>query len=168
VISWNEESRVAQKCTLCAHLLDQGWKEPRCVEACPTGALVFGDTEDPESDISRLLGSHETEALHPEYGLGERVRYIGLPKRFVAGSVVLGDTDECAVGLTVILKGTGTDQSVAETVVTDSFGDFEFEGLPADRSYEVRVSAPGYQSQEFAVKTNNDLYLGDIFLVKAT
>ncbi len=168
VISWNEESRVAQKCTLCAHLLDQGWKEPRCVEACPTGALVFGDTEDPESEISRLLGSYETEALHPEYGLGERVRYIGLPKRFVAGSVVLGDTDECAVGVTVSLKGTGTDQSGPETVVTDSFGDFEFEGLPADRSYEVSVSAPGYQSQEFAVKTNNDLYLGDIFLVKAT
>ncbi len=30
-IYWNEEQQVAQKCTMCAHLLDQGWKEPRCV-----------------------------------------------------------------------------------------------------------------------------------------
>jgi len=37
VIFWNEEKNIPQKCTLCAHLLDQGWKEPRCVEACPTG-----------------------------------------------------------------------------------------------------------------------------------
>jgi Fe-S-cluster-containing dehydrogenase component len=104
VIYWNDDSQIPQKCTLCAHLLDQGWKEPRCVEACPTGALVFGDSDDPDSAISRLLASQETEALRPEYGLGERVRYIGLPKRFVAGSVVWGDTDECAVGATVTLK----------------------------------------------------------------
>ena len=34
VIEWNEEKQLPQKCTLCAHLLDQGWKEPRCAEAC--------------------------------------------------------------------------------------------------------------------------------------
>ena len=162
VIYWNEAIQVPQKCTLCAHLLDQGWKEPRCVEACPTGALVFGDSDDPESEISKVLASRETEALRPEYGLGEKVRYIGLPKRFVAGSVVLGDTDECAVDVGVTLEGGGA----TTTVLTDSFGDFEFEGLPADQHYEVRVSAPGYQGQEFAVRTNVDLYLGDIILVK--
>ena len=57
VIYWNEEAQVPQKCTLCAHLLDAGWKEPRCVEACPTGALVFGDLDDPASEVSRLLAS---------------------------------------------------------------------------------------------------------------
>jgi len=36
----NEDLGVAQKCTLCAHLLDKG-RQPRCVEACPTGAMVF-------------------------------------------------------------------------------------------------------------------------------
>ena len=34
-IQWNEELKVAQKCTMCAHLLDDGWTEPRCVQACP-------------------------------------------------------------------------------------------------------------------------------------
>jgi Fe-S-cluster-containing dehydrogenase component len=162
VIYWNEESQTPQKCTFCAHLLDQGWKEPRCVEACPTRALVFGDTDDPASEISQLLEATETEVLRPEYGLGERVRYIGLPKRFVAGSVVLGDTDECAIGARVALEGPGATQ----TVSTDCFGDFEFEDLPADRAYSMRVSAPGYEAQTLAVKTNIDIYVGDIILVK--
>jgi Fe-S-cluster-containing dehydrogenase component len=45
-IWWNEERNVAQKCTFCAHLLAEGWKEPRCVQACPTGAMRFVKAED--------------------------------------------------------------------------------------------------------------------------
>ena len=48
-IEWNEELQLAQKCTLCAHLLDAGEPEPRCVESCPSGALVFGDLDDPRA-----------------------------------------------------------------------------------------------------------------------
>ncbi len=88
VIYWNEEKNIPQKCTFCAHLLDQGWKEPRCVEVCPTLALVFGDIEDPKSEISKLIASGKVEALNPEYELGEKVYYIGLPKKFIAGTVV--------------------------------------------------------------------------------
>ena len=39
VIYFNDALNIAQKCTFCAHLLDNGWTEPRCVDACPTGAL---------------------------------------------------------------------------------------------------------------------------------
>jgi Fe-S-cluster-containing dehydrogenase component len=163
VIYWNEEKQLPQKCTLCAHLLDQGWKEPRCVEVCPTGALLFGDLEDPNSEISRVIAAGKTEVLHPEYGLKEKVRYIGLPKRFVAGAVVLWDTDECAEGVRVTLEGEGEKR----TILTDNYGDFEFEGLPADKKYLVRVEAPGYRKQQFEVKTNVDVYLGDIILAKS-
>ena len=55
VIYWNEEKNLPQKCTLCAHLIDRGWKEPRCAEACPTQAMVFGDMDDPNSKISQLI-----------------------------------------------------------------------------------------------------------------
>jgi NAD-dependent dihydropyrimidine dehydrogenase PreA subunit len=162
-IYWNEETRVAQKCTLCAPLLAQGGKEPRWVEACPTGALIFGDLDDPESAVSKALASGKTEAMHPEYGLGEKVRYIGLPRNFVAGAVAFGDIDECATGVTVTLEGDGWTASA----VTEGFGDFEFEGLPTAKDYTVTVSAPGYASQRFDVRTNASVYLGDIVLQKS-
>jgi Fe-S-cluster-containing dehydrogenase component len=163
VIYWNEEKQVPQKCTLCVHLLDQGWKEPRCVEACPTGALVFGDLDDPGSEVSKLVASGKTEPLNGEYHLGEKVRYIGLPRRFIAGAVVLGDTDQCAEGVKVTLTGEGE----KKTKITDNYGDFEFEGLPADKNYILKVEVPGYKSQHFEVKTRVDVYLGDIILKKA-
>ena len=46
VIWFNDSLNIAQKCTFCAHLLDDGWTEPRCVDACPTGAFTFGDEDD--------------------------------------------------------------------------------------------------------------------------
>jgi Fe-S-cluster-containing dehydrogenase component len=162
VIYWNEEEQVPQKCTMCAHLLDDGWKEPRCVEACPTGALLFGDLDDPKSAVSKALAAVKPEALHPEYKLNEKVRYVGLPKAFVAGAAVFGDKDECAAGVTVTLEGTDGKQ----TTTTDNFGDFEFEGLPENTPYKVEIAAPGYKAQEFEVRTGASVYLGDIVLVK--
>src|SRR5512141_866463 len=55
VIEWNEEQQVPQKCTFCAHMLDKGEKVPRCVESCPTGALIFGDLDDPNSNIAKVM-----------------------------------------------------------------------------------------------------------------
>ena len=163
VIYWNEAKQLPQKCTLCAHLLDKGWKEPRCVEACPTGALIFGDLEDPNSELSRIRASGMTEPLRSGYGLDEKVTFIGLPKRFIAGAVVFGDTDACAEGVKVTLEGEGE----KKTIQTDNYGDFEFEGLAADKAYTVNVEAPGYKSQKFEAKTHIDVYLGDVFLAKS-
>jgi Fe-S-cluster-containing dehydrogenase component len=142
----------------CAHLLDAGWKEPRCVEACPTGTLIFGDLDDPDSDVAEAW--KRAEAMHPEYELGEKVRYIGLPKNFIAGAVAYGDKDECAKGVTVELVG----EAGTVKTLTDAFGDFEFEGLPDGKAYTVKIAAPGYASKEFDVKTYKSVYLGDILL----
>ncbi|MDP2916781.1 MAG: carboxypeptidase regulatory-like domain-containing protein [Dehalococcoidia bacterium] len=164
VIYWNEEKQIPQKCTFCAHLLDQGWKEPRCVEACPTGTLIFGDLDDPNSAVSRALASGKTELLHPEYNMKDKVTYIGLPKRFIAGAVVFGDKDECAEGVKVTVTG----EDGKKVVQTNNYGDFELEGLLADKPYSVKIEAPGYKSQKLDVKTKIDVYLGDIILAKST
>ena len=161
VIYWNEEKQLPQKCTFCAHLLDAGWKEPRCVEACPTNALIFGDLEDPDSQVSKAMASDDLEVFHPEFGLKPRVRYIGLPKRFIAGSVALGDEeDEWAKDVTVTLM----DNKAEKTIKTDSFGDFEFEGLQPETEYAIKIEHKGYAPKEFHVQTKMDVYLGEIEL----
>jgi Fe-S-cluster-containing dehydrogenase component len=162
VIYWNEEKQIPQKCTLCAHLLDEGWKEPRCVELCPTSALVFGDLDNPQSEIAKLVASDATEALHPEYGLKEKVSYIGLPKKFVAGTVIYGDKDECAENVTVTLSGKG----IKKTAQTNVFGDFEFDGLPDNTDYTVSIRALGYKDRELKAKTRVDVFFGDVVLEK--
>jgi Fe-S-cluster-containing dehydrogenase component len=161
-IEWNEEKQLAQKCIFCAHLLDKGDEEPRCVESCPTGARMFGDLDDPKSEISKLVKSGATVAMHPEYGLKEKVTYMNLPKKFVAGTVILGDKDEVAVGAEVTLSGDGK----AQKANTNGFGDFEFEGLAANAEYTVKIEAKGYKAASVVAKTTKDVYLGEIVLSK--
>jgi len=155
-IYWNKELEIPQKCTFCAHLLDKGWKEPRCVEACPTGALIFGEHD----ELKGSIADKKTEIMHPEYGLKPSVYYIGLPKRFVAGSVLFGDINECAENVSITLAGLGTEQ----TVKTDNYGDFEFEGLPSDKEYTVKIEHGDYAPLAFDVQTKSDVYLGNIIL----
>jgi Fe-S-cluster-containing dehydrogenase component len=162
VIYWNEEKNLPQKCTFCAHLLDQGWKEPRCVELCPAGALTFGDLDNPKSEVAALVAAGNTESLHPEYELKENVVYLNLPKKFIAGNVAYSDTDEVAGGVTITLSRDGE----KKTAMTDNFGDFEFEGLADNTDYIVAIKAPRYKSKEIKVRTLADIYLGVIMLEK--
>lgn len=159
-IAWNEEHQLPQKCTLCAHMLDNGEKEPRCVEVCPTECLTFGNLDDPGSKVSKLITAGNVAPMHPEYDLKEKVVYSNLPRKFVAGTVVYGDTDECAEGATVTL--TSNDKNM--TTRTNSFGDFEFEDLADNAVYTVTIEAQGYAPKELKAHTKNDVYLGEILL----
>jgi Fe-S-cluster-containing dehydrogenase component len=161
-IFWNEEKNVPQKCDMCAHLLDNGYKRPRCVEMCPTGCLAFGDLNDPNSEVSRLVAAQNPYAMHPEYGLGDKVLYLNVPKKFVAGTVVLKDSDQCAKDVAVTLKGDGLEMSYT----TDVFGDFWFEGLGGNKAYTVEIAAPGYKKISLDVRTHSDVNVGDLFLEK--
>ncbi|MBN1628413.1 MAG: carboxypeptidase regulatory-like domain-containing protein [Thermoleophilia bacterium] len=161
VIFWNEALELPQKCTLCAHMLDVGEKLPRCVEACPTGALVFGDLDDPGSEIAKLSAEFKPEVYHPEYGVKPTVKYIGIPKRFVTGEVVKrDDPGECAEGVKVTLEG----GDLTLETRTDSYGDFEFDGLEKNTDYRVGVELDGYASMVIEVYTQTDVDLGEIVL----
>jgi len=162
LIYWNPDLEMPQKCTLCAHMLDAGEKQPRCVEACPTGALVFGDLDDSDSEIAQVTAAAKVEVYHPEYETAPAVKYIGLPKRFIVGEVVRRDQPgECAEGVKVqLLEG----DTVAMETATDSYGDFEFDGLDKDKAYNVRVDFPGYASMIIEVGKRRDVNLGQITL----
>jgi Fe-S-cluster-containing dehydrogenase component len=161
VIDWNEEEQVPQKCIMCAHLLDNGEKEPRCVEACPTHALLFGDLDDPESELSKRLKQNSLEKLCPEFNLKEKVLYNGLPKRFISWTVVYKDKDECAENVQVELY----DETAKKVSITNKFGDFEFEGLQANKTYHVKIGQSGYKEEELEIKTFKDVHIGEIHLV---
>jgi len=71
---------VAESCHLCAHRLDQGLL-PACMEACLAagpGALVVGDLDDQDSEISRLIAGNSVQRLRPDLGTEPKVHYIGL------------------------------------------------------------------------------------------
>lgn len=68
------EGTVA-KCTFCAHRVDEGL-EPACVVTCPTEARVFGDLEDPESKVSRLIRERNGKQPLPEAGTNPSVYYL--------------------------------------------------------------------------------------------
>lgn len=158
VIYFNDNLNIAQKCTFCAHLLDRDWKEPRCVDACPTGALTFGE----EDDLKELIG--KSELLRPELDVKPRVYYIGLPKRFVAGAVYDPEEDECTEGVTATL--TDMDSGKKFTAKTDSFGDFWLEGLKVG-TYSLMIEKEGYYSQKIEpVSTEKDINVGDIKLYR--
>lgn len=163
VVFWNEERNVPQKCDMCAHLLDNGFSRPRCVEMCPTGCLTFGDLNDPDSEISKLVAEKKPYEMHPEFGLDEKVIYLNVPRKFVAGTVVFKETDQCASGITVTLKG----EDVKQSCVTDAFGDFWFEGLKTNEPFTVDISAAGYKSISMKTRTYSDVNIGELFLEKS-
>lgn len=154
-VFYNEELDVAQKCTGCAHLLDDGWEVPRCVDACPTGALRFVD----EAEANERADA--AEFPYPDHGCSPRVRYLNLPKRFVAGEAYDRELDEVLIGCSAKLyRG---DAMVAETV-TDEFGNFWFDQVePA--AYRVELSMGGHLPRSLeADATSADVNVGAIAL----
>jgi len=160
-ISWNEELQIPQKCDFCAHLLDKGWQEPRCVEACPARVFTFGDIDKMSDIISRA------EPLHPEYKTRAAVYYIGLPKHFISGSVFSAEGKDCLDNVEITL----IDQHTGKSLFTQSnnYGDFEFEGLDAGSSYQLMVTASGYLKVSLSdIKLQKSVHLGNIYLNKSS
>ena len=150
-VFWNEELEIPQKCTGCAHLIEEG-RVPRCVDVCHTGALSFGE----ESEFADFIDSASVRI--PESGTGPRVYYKNIPGRFIAGT--LYDPDE-----EVVIRGARCrltmDDKVWETT-TDIFGDFWFRDLPHGK-FDLMVEAAGFDNLIFSgINTEeNSINLGD-------
>ena len=141
-IFWNEENQIPQKCTLCAHLLDDGWKAPRCVQACPTEALTFHCLETEE--MAAFIADNALEnPAGTANGTGGVVYYKNshlFYKGFIAGSVATREKgiEECVPDLTVSLF---KDEKKMAQTTTDGFGDYRFENIPLNSgSYTIVIA----------------------------
>ncbi len=67
---------TVESCNLCAHRVDAG-KNPACVDAAPE-AILFGDLNDPESNISQALKQNGGTQIRADLGLNTGVRYQGI------------------------------------------------------------------------------------------
>jgi len=71
----NPDTNTASKCNYCAHRIDIGL-EPACVNVCPEQAIISGDMENPDTEISMLLATQNTMVRKPEKGTSPNVFYI--------------------------------------------------------------------------------------------
>ncbi|MEE2829564.1 MAG: 4Fe-4S dicluster domain-containing protein, partial [Myxococcota bacterium] len=69
------ETRTAAKCHYCSHRTDRGL-EPACVVVCPTHAIISGDMDDPNSEISGVLSREKVTVRKPEQGTAPKLFYI--------------------------------------------------------------------------------------------
>lgn len=71
---------TVEKCTFCVHRLEEG-QVPSCVVSCPAGARIFGDLNDPDSRVSRLIRDREGRMLLEDRGTRPKVRYLPARRR---------------------------------------------------------------------------------------
>jgi Fe-S-cluster-containing dehydrogenase component len=67
---------VVEKCTFCYHRTSNGM-QPACVEVCPSKARIFGDQDDPNAEIAKVLKAQKSFRIKEEAGTKPNVHYVG-------------------------------------------------------------------------------------------
>lgn len=165
MILWNPAAEVPQNWNFDAHLLDAGWTEPRCAQACPTKAIRALKLDDEE--VTKRVEEEGLSVLDPELKTKPRVFYRGLDD--VLCHMVTGNICETAengrlqnlVDVEVILIDSA--EGGQRSTKTDAFGDFRFDGLTADVStIELRLRRNGTERPIASRQRSGSLNLGTL------
>jgi Fe-S-cluster-containing dehydrogenase component len=164
-VRWNEELQLPQHWFFDAHLLDRGWKEPRCAQVCATGALKAVKVSDEE--MAAIKAKEGLRELPTESATKPRVHYKNLHRythEFIGGTVIKtvnGVTDCVANAKVKVLSSS----SVVGEAVTDAFGEFKIDGLAPDSGrYRVVIEVGGREAKRLEVELKKSTYVGRIDL----
>ncbi|MBL6864374.1 MAG: oxidoreductase [Rhodospirillales bacterium] len=166
-IWWNEELEIPQTWIFDAHLLDEGWKQPRASTVCATGSIIAKKISDEE--MAKLARDENLEVLEPEKGTKPRVYYKKLYRYdscFIGGSIYAKKNTiiDCIQDAVVKLK---QNTAVIAEIKTDIFGDFKFDKLPeGSGDYQIEITADGFNKKSIDVVLNESVTLKDIQLSK--
>ena len=164
-IWWNDEHQVPQAFNFDAHLIDQGWRQTRGHQSCPTGAMRAVYVEDEE--MARTAKDEGLEVIRPELKTKPRVYYRNLwrySKCFIGGSVSADANGvvDCVEGATVRLLRDGR---LVEQATSDNYGDFKFDKLDENSgAYVVEIEAQGHRKRTLEIKLGVSVNLGEIRL----
>ena len=164
-IWWNEELGLPQHWNFDAHLIDQGWRQTRGQQSCPTGAMRAILVED--SEMADMARDESLETMRPELGTRPRVYYRNLwrySKCFIGGSVsaAANGVVDCVEGAEVRLSKSGA--CVAETA-TDNYGDFKFDRLDENSgAYLIEITTADGVKKSIEVDLGSSINLGEIRL----
>lgn len=74
-LAFDDRFGVADKCTMCEHRVAENLA-PMCEVVCPTRAIHFGDVNDPDAEVHRLVASRETKVLAESSGARPQIYYL--------------------------------------------------------------------------------------------
>lgn len=77
------------KCTFCYHRLKAGLV-PACVQSCVGRARIFGDFDDPNSEVSKLAATQPTRAMTPTEDPNPGVLYVATDANHLDGGAMVG------------------------------------------------------------------------------
>jgi len=166
-IWWNEELEIPQTWIFDAHLLDEGWKQPRASSVCATGSIVVKKISDEE--MEKLAQDEKLEVLEPKKGTKPRVYYKNLYRYnscFIGGSVFANQDNiiDCIQDADVTLK---RNTEVIAEIKTDIFGDFKFDKLAeGSGDYQIEINADGFKKKTINIVLDESVTLEDIQLSK--
>ena len=138
---FRNDNNVVDKCDLCVENIDDGTM-PECVKACPSDAMVFGDIEDPKSQLSKLIIEKQAIPLHPEYNTHPSVFYTSHASR-LRGTVISAASGQLITGADVTLE---SEETSLVHLRTDTNGIFFAWRLKNNTQYRIKVIAMGFYS----------------------
>ena len=155
------ETNTAAKCHYCAHRTDIGL-EPACVVVCPEHAIIAGDMNDPTSEISQMLATHEVTVRKPEQGTAPKLFYIEgndvvmhptaterTPETFLWADVIPlhdnghanGQAKHSAPAASTAVHRNGTPIRTPQTQGQPANGPIQFGGVVAEHMVQVSYNA---------------------------